>query len=154
MRTFELNIFIDRPCEEVYEHLAQPINMIGLQPRLTTIDILKEQKDANGVILRPFHSIQTFHWLGLPVLKPRVYTVIHVTNPPAELQFHVFSKPGIQIVYHYLFQESEQDQTHLIQKFRFEKVSRLLENVVFAQVIQVQRLMLTNLKVRLEKSYI
>ena len=154
MRTFELNIFIDRSREEVYEHLAQPINMIGLQPHLTTIDILKEQKDANGAILRPFHSIQTFRWLGLPVLKPRVYTVIHVTNPPAELEFHVFSKPGIRIVYHYLFQESEQDQTHLIQKFRFEKVNRLLENLVFAQVIQVQRLMLTNLKVRLEKSYI
>jgi hypothetical protein len=154
MRTFELNIFIDRPCEEVYEHLAQPINMIGLQPRLTTIDILKEQNDAKGIILRPFHSIQIFRWLGLPVLKPQVYTVIHVTNPPAELEYHVFSKPGIQIVYHYLFQESEQGWTHLIQKFRFEKVSRLLEDLVFAQVLQAQRVMLTNLKVRLEKSYI
>lgn len=154
MRSFELNIFIDRPCEEVYEHLAQPINMIGLQPHLTTIDVLKEQKDTNGVILRPFHSIQTFRWLGLPFLKPRVYTAIHLTNPPDELEFHVFSKPGIQIVYSYLFQESEEGRTHLIQKFRFERISKLLENVVFEQVIQMQRAMLTNLKVRLEKSYI
>lgn len=153
MRSFELNIFIDRPCEEVYEHLAQPINMIGLQPRLTTIDILKEQKDANGVILRPFHCIQTFRWLGLPVLRQRVYTVIHLTNPPGDLEFHVFSKPGIQILYQYLFQESEEGRTHLIQKFRFERVNRLLENIVFEQVIQAQRVMLTNLKVRLEKSY-
>lgn len=153
MRSFELNTFIDRPPEEVYEHLAQPINMIGLQPRLTTIDILKEQKGANGVILRPFHSIQTFRWFGLPILKPRVYTVIHLTNPPAELEFHVFSRPNIEIVYDYLFQESEEGHTHLIQKFKFEKVSKLLENLVFEQVIQAQRLMLTNLKVRLEKGY-
>lgn len=154
MRSFELNIFIDRPREEVYEHLAQPINMIGLQPRLTTIDVLKEQKDGDGVILRPFHSIQTFRWLGLPILRPRVYTVIHLTNPPDELEFHVFSKPELQISYQYLFQESEEERTHLIQKFKFEKVSRLLENVVFDQIIQTQRVMLTNLKVRLEKSYI
>lgn len=154
MRSFELNIFIDRPCEEVYEHLAQPLNMIGLQPRLTTIDVLKEQKDADGVVLRPFHSIQTFRWLGLPLLRARVYTVVHLTNPPAELEFHVFSKPDIQISYHYLFQESEEGRTHLIQKFRFEKVNRLLENIVFEQVIHTQRVMLTNLKVRLEKSYI
>jgi hypothetical protein len=46
MRTFELNIFIDRPQREVYEHIAEPINMIGLQPLLTTIDVLKEQKGA------------------------------------------------------------------------------------------------------------
>src|SRR5512133_1203288 len=152
MRTFELNIFIDRPCEEVYEHVAQPINMIGLQPRMTTIDILKEQKDSNGVILRPFHSIQTFRWLGLPIIRARVYSVIHLTNPPSELELHVFSKPDIQILYHYLFQESEEGRTHLVQKFRFEKVSRLLENFVFEQVILAQRALLTNLKVRLEKS--
>jgi hypothetical protein len=152
MRSFELNIFIDRPQEEVYEHVSQPINMIGLEPRLTTIDILKEQKDSNGVILRPFHSVQMFRWLGLPILRPRVYTVIHLTQPPSELEYHVFSKPDIQIVYQYLFQESGEGRTHLIQKFRFEKISRLLENLVFEQAIRAQRAMLTNLKVRLEKS--
>ncbi len=152
MRSFELNIFIDRPRDEVYEHVAQPINMIGLQPLLTTIDILKQQQDADGVILRPFHTVETIRWLGLPVMRNRVYSVIHLTKPPSELEISVFSKPNTQVVYHYLFQESEEGRTHLVQKVRFEKVNKLLENFVFDQAIQTQRALLANLKVRLEKS--
>lgn len=152
MRTFELNIFIDRPQHEVYDHMAEPINMIGLQPFLTTIDILKEQKNGNGVILRPFYMLVTYRWLGLPVLKNRVYSVMHLTKPPSEMEFHLFSKPDIQLVFHYLFQETEEGRTHLIQKVRFERVNKLLESVVFKQASQTQRALLANLKVRLETS--
>jgi hypothetical protein len=150
MRTFELNIFIDQPRRDVYDHIAEPINMIGLQPMLTTIDVLKEQKDGNGIKLRPLHMMMTHTWLGFPVLRNRVYMVMHLTRPHSELEFHVFSKPGIQIVFHYLFQKTEEGRTHLIQKVRFEKVSKLLESFVFNQAIQTQRALLANLKVRLE----
>lgn len=152
MSTFELNIFIDCPRDEVYEHLAQPINMIGLHPRLTTIDVLKEQKDVNGVVLRPFYTMQTYKWLGLPILRKRVYWVIHLTNIHSEMEFYVFSKPGVNIVYHYFFQETEEGRTHLIQKVRFEKVNKLLENIIFNQATKTQRTLLANLKVRLEKN--
>ena len=152
MRTFELNIFIDRPQAEVYEHVAQPINMIGLQPLLTTIDVLKEQKDSNGVILRPFQTVQTFRWLALPILRKKIYSAIHLTQPPNELEIHVFSKPNVKIVYRYVFQETEEGRTHLVQKVTFEQVSKLLEELVFEQAIKAQRALLTNLKVRLEKS--
>ena len=152
MRTFELNIFIDRPREEVYEQLAQPLNMIGLQPLLTSLDTLKEQKDPNGAALRPFYMTLTFRWLGLPVLRKRIYTVIHTNPQPSELEFHVFSKPDVNIIYHYFFHETEEGGTHLIQKVRFERVNKLLENLVFNQAIKNQRGMLANLKVRLEKN--
>jgi hypothetical protein len=152
MRTFELNIFIDRPRREVYDHIAEPINMIGLQPMLTTIDLLKEQKDSNGITLRPLHMVMTYRWLRLPVLQNRVYMVMHLTKPHNELEFHVFSRPEIQIVFHYLFQETEEGHTHLIQKVRFERVNKLLESIVFNQAIQTQRALLANLKVRLENS--
>lgn len=150
MRTFELNIFIDRPQREVYDHISEPINIIGLQPLLTTIDILKEQKDAEGVVLRPFYTVETYRWLGLPVMRNRVYTVMHLTKPHSELEFHVFRKPGIQVVFHYIFQEVDNGRTHLIQKVRFERVNKLFENFIFNQAIQTQRAVLANLKVRLE----
>jgi len=152
MRTFELNIFIDRPRSEVYNHLSEPINMIGLTPNMTSIDVLKEQKDADGIVLRPFYTMQTYKWLGLPVRKDRVYWVIHLTQPNSELEFHVFQSRNTQIVFHYIFQESEEWRTHLIQRVRFEKVSKLLENRVFNEAIATQRALLTNLKIRLEKS--
>lgn len=152
MRTFELNIFIDRPPREVYDHISEPINMIGLQPLLTTIDILREQKDIAGVTLRPFYMLMTYRWLGFPIFKNRVYTVMHLTKPQSEMEFHIFSKPGIQLVFHYFFQETEEGRTHLIQKVRFERVNKLLEGIVFDQASQTQRALLANLKVRLEIS--
>jgi hypothetical protein len=152
MQTFELNIFIDRPRVEVYNHLCEPINMIGLTPYMTSIDVLKEQKDAAGISLRPFYTMHTYKWLGLPVRKDRVYWVIHLTQPPSELEFHMFQRKNTQIVFQYIFQESEEWRTHLIQRVKFEKVNKLLENRVFHEAITAQRALLTNLKIRLEKS--
>jgi hypothetical protein len=152
MRTFELNIFIDHPRIEVYNHISEPINMIGLQPYMTSIDILKEQRDGNGVVLRPFYTMQTFRWLGMPISRQRVYTVIHLTKPHNELEFHEYRKRNTQLVFHYIFQESEEWRTHLIQRVRFERVNKLFENRVFNQAINTQRALLTNLKIRLEKS--
>jgi hypothetical protein len=151
MRTFELNIFIDRPQREVYEHLAEPINMIGLQPRLTTIDVLKEQKDANGIVLRPFYTAETFRWGGLPLFRNRIYSVIHLTNPYSDLEFRRFSWPNIKILYKYTFSEDDEKRTHLVQRVDFEQVNKLLENIVFDHALKSQRAFLTNLKVRLEK---
>jgi hypothetical protein len=151
MRTFELNIFINRPRREAYEHLAEPINMIGLHPFLTTIDVLKEQKDADGVTLRPFHTVEVFRWLGLPVLRERVYSVVHLTKPGSELEIHVFRRFGTRIVFGYILQETEEGYTHLNQGVRFEHVNKLVENFVFNQAIQTQRTLLASLKARLEK---
>lgn len=151
MRTFELNIFIDRPRNEVYDHLSEPINMIGLQPYLTTIDILKEQKDASGVLLRPFYMVETYRWLGLPIIRSRVYIVIHLTNPKREFIMRQYSKPGIQIAYHFEFHQIEEGRTHLVQRAVFEKVNKLMERVVYNRANRAQRGLLTNLKVRLEK---
>lgn len=151
MRRYELNAFINRPPQEVYEHLAEPINMIGLQPLLTTIDVLKEQKDAEDIILRPCYMLITYHWLGLPIFRNRVYVVLHLTKPFDEMDLHVFSRPGIHIVFQYRFQEVEDGHTHLIQKLRFEKVSQFFQSIVLSQANRTQRALLANLKVRLEK---
>ena len=151
MRTFELNIFIDRPRNEVYDHVSEPINMIGLLPRLTSIDILKEQKDAKGIVLRPFYTLEILRWAGIPVFRNRVYTVIHLTRPREEMEFHVFGKPNIKIIFRYFFNEDDEKRTHVIQRVTFEKVGKLLENFVFEHALTAQRGFLTNLKVRIEK---
>lgn len=151
MPAFELNIFIDRSRNDVYDHLSEPINMIGLQPYLTTIDILKEQKDAAGGVLRPFYMVETYRWLGLPIFRSRVYTVIHLTSPKREIIIRQYRKPGIQVAYQYEFHEIEESRTHLVQKTFFEKVDKLLERAVYKRANTAQRALLTNLKVRLEK---
>ena len=151
MRTFELNIFIECKRDEVYDHLAQPINMIGLQPLLTEIDVLDEKEDKAGVILRPFETVETFRWLGIPIFRNRILSVIHLTKPKEQLEFHVYSKPNIEIVFKYALKESNQIRTQIIQTVHFIKVSKLLENFVVRQANLAQRALLSNLKVRLDK---
>jgi hypothetical protein len=152
MRSLELNMFINSPKNEVYDQLAEPINMIGLQPRLTAIDVLKEQKNTDEVLLRPFYMVETYWLLGLPVLKTRVYTVISLTKPNEQLEIRVYRKPGIILLHQFKFRRTkdEEERTHLIQKISYERGSKLLENPVFEQTIRAQRVLLTNLKVRLE----
>ena len=99
MRTFELNIFIDRPRIEVYNQISEPINMIGLQPYMTSIDVLKEQRAGNGIVLRPFYTMHTYKWIGIPVRRERIYSVIHLTQPHSELEIHVFQKRNTQLVF-------------------------------------------------------
>lgn len=151
MRTFEQHIFIDRRKDEIYDHLSEPLNMIGLQPLLTTLDVMKEQTDENGITLRPFYTVEVFRWAGIPLMRNRIYSVIHLTKPRDELEFHVFSKPNIKIVFKYAFVQYNDLRTHITQTILFEQVSKLLEDFVFDQAVKAQRALLTNLKVRLEK---
>ena len=151
MQTFELNVFIDCPRSEVYDHLSNPINVIGLQPHLTTMDVLKEQKSESGITLRPFYTVQTFRWAGLPIYRNRLYSVIHLTKPGEELEFHVYSKPGIYIIFKYAFTEDSSKRTQVKQTVGLVQVSKILENIVVNQANQAQRALLSNLKVRLEK---
>jgi hypothetical protein len=152
MRTFELNVFIDCPRSEVYDHMSNPINMIGLQPLLTTIDVMKEQKDESGITLRPFYTVETFRWVGLPIYRSRIYSVIHLTKPEEELGLHVYRKPNIHIIFNYVLTQDKNKRTHIKQTVNFVQVSKILENIVVNQANQAQRALLSNLKVRLEKS--
>ena len=151
MQTFELNAFIDCPRSEVYDHLSNPINMIGLQPHLTTMDVLKEQKSENGVALHPFYTVQTFRWAGLRIYRNRLYSVIHLTKPGEELEFHVHARPGIYLIFKYAFTQDSENRTRIKQTVRFVQVSKILEKFVINEANQAQRALLSNLKVRLEK---
>ena len=152
MRTFEQHIFMDCQKDKVYDHISEPVNIIGLKPFLTTIDILNEQKDERGIILRPFYTVEVFRWAGIPLIRKRFYSVIHLTQPKDKLEFHVYSKPNIKIVFKYIFQQSNDLRTHIAQTINLEQANLLLENFVFDQAVKAQRILFTNLKVRLEKS--
>jgi hypothetical protein len=151
MQTFELNVFIDCRRSEVYEHLSNPINMIGLQPHLTSMDVLKEQKSENGITLRPFYTVQTFHWAGLRIYRNRLYSVIHLSKPGEELELHVHSRPGIYLIFNYAFTQDNANRTRIKQTVSFVQVSKILEKLVINEANQAQRALLSNLKVRLEK---
>ena len=151
MQTFELNVFIDCKRNKIYDHLSEPINMIGLQPLLTEIDILENRKDEDGITLRPFHMVETFRWMGLPVFRNKIYSVIHLTKPMDELDIHVYSRLKTEIIFSYRFKGFNDGRTQITQTVRIVRVNKLLEGILTHRAKHAQRALLSNLKVRLEK---
>jgi hypothetical protein len=101
--------------------------------------------------VRPFYTVQTFRWAGFPIYRNRLYSVIHLTTPGEELEFHVYGTPGIHSIFKYVFSQDKEKRTQIKQTVSFVQVSKILENIVVNQANQVQRALLSNLKVRLEK---
>lgn len=151
MRSFELNIFIDCQRRKVYDHLSEPINMIGLQPLLTEIDVLKERRDESNILLRPFYMVETIRWMGFPVFRNKIYSVIRLTKPRDELEIHVHGRLKTDIIFGYMFKEFNDQRTQITQTIKFVYVNKLLEGIMFSRAKHAQRVLLSNLKVRLEK---
>jgi len=149
MRHFEQEIFINRPSKDVYEHLAEPGSYLGLQPLLTSLEPSPEQQGKNGITLRPFHTVETFRWMGIPVFNNRIYSTAHLIEPYKKLKHVVLSNPGIEIEFNYTFHEKG-GATHLVQTVDIQKVSPVLESFVYREMVKAQRAMLANLKSRLE----
>jgi ligand-binding SRPBCC domain-containing protein len=149
MRRFDLLISVNAPKEDVYNHIANPHNLMGLQPLLTSIELLPETKNENGEIVRASYSVETFRFLGIPIYNNRIKAVATLTRPPDELEYFVESNPKIEIRFVYqLLQDNNSTQISL--RVTILKVSSLLENFVYNEAMKAQRAVLINLKKRLE----
>ena len=151
MRTFEQHIFINCQKTDAYDQIAEPLNMIGLQPLLTQIDVLKERKDENNITLRPFYMVETFRWMGLAVFRNKIYAVIHLTKPKDELEIRIYSTLKTELIFKYTFREFNDQMTQVTQTVQFTRVNKLLESIMVNRAKNAQRALLTNLKFRLEK---
>jgi len=151
MRTFELNIFIDCRRNRLYNHLTEPLNMIGLQPQLTEINALKEGKDESGILLRPFNMVVTYRLAGLPRFRNKIHSVIALTRPRDELEIRISSKLSGQIIFKYVFKPFNDQTTQITQTVQLVRVNKLLAGLILHRAKHAQRVLLSNLKVRMEK---
>lgn len=149
MKHFEQKIIISHPCKDVYEHLAEPKSFLGLQPMLTSLEVLPEQQNENGITLRPFYTVETFRWMGIPILNNRIHSTAYLIDPYKKLKHIVLSKPGVEIEFNYDFEE-DAGRTHLTQTVYILKTHPILENFVFREMVKAQRALVANLKARLE----
>ena len=152
MRHFEHNILINSPRQVVYKHLAQPKNLMGLQPLLTAVKILEESTDDDGIATCQFDSVETFRIGKLPIYNNRIHVIGKLTKPFEQMEYLVKSFPNIRIRFLYLFQD-ENAATRLTQKVHIVQVNPLLENFVFKEALRAQQIVLSRLKERLEKEF-
>ncbi|HXF85338.1 MAG TPA: SRPBCC family protein [Anaerolineales bacterium] len=150
MHSFELTTLINCPRDQVYDHLSNPLNLIGLQPLLTELIVHDAQSDEQGIVQRSFESVETFRLAGLPVFHNRIHSILRLTHPKEVLEFKVFSKPGIEILFTFTFQSLTPHKTQISETVQFVRLNKFLERFVISQARHAQEALLTNLKVRLE----
>jgi hypothetical protein len=146
-RSFSLTIQIDRPVPIVYAHLANPANLLGLQPLLTQMSPIQETIENQQRVYR-YETIETFRVAGIPLLHNRIRVQTVLTEENLQMVSVVHSAPRLKLHVVYDFQPCGEG-TILTESMRITGHPWLLSWVV-AQATSVQQRTLANLKARLE----
>lgn len=149
MQSFTLEKDLPQPVPVVYEHLALPKNYIGLQPLLTRLSPVTEWMRDDGKIVHSYETVETFRWLGLPIFNNRIKVDLVESEKNKTLEAFVKSIPNLSLHSTYHF-ESNGSGTYLSQHVEIN-VHHWIEKPVMKEALRVQKILLTNLKARLEK---
>ena len=149
MRHFDLLILVNRPRQDVYDYLADPLNLLEVQPLLRKIQTKERSRNENGATVVSFDGLYVLPVLGLPLLRRLAHVVNTLTNPPNEMEYHAVYRPRIEIQFAYEFRQ-ERNATQIKLRVNIIKVSHWMEDFVYNRAMNAQRSLLVNLKNRLE----
>jgi hypothetical protein len=143
----EFTVHIRRPVSVVYCHLAQPTNLIGLQPLLSSISSVQEIQVDHRYGYQ-YETVETFRIGAIPVLNNRIHVQTVLTEPDRQIDSIVYSKPNIRLDVRYQF-TSLGAETDLVEQMLIS-VPAWVSHYVVRTAQQVQQQTLANLKHRLE----
>lgn len=147
----EFMVHIQRQVSVVYDHLAQPANLLGLQPLLSSISSVQEIEVDNKRGFN-YETVETFRIGPIPVLNNRIRVQTVLTEPNRQIDSIVQSKPNIRLDVHYQF-TSLGDETAVVEQMLIS-VPAWVSAYVVATARRVQEQTLDNLKHRLEANEI
>lgn len=150
LSSFDLSVTVARPPFEVWDHLAEPRNYLGLQVLLTSMSPVTEALSPGGTPLRRYRTVETFRWLGLPLYRNAIDVELELTDPGRALVSRVKSRPRLELTARYRF-EAVAEGTRLDLTVGIE-VAGWLSKTVTREALRVQTLVLARLKARLEGS--
>jgi hypothetical protein len=148
IRTLRFSIHIARPVAEVYAHLANPQNFLGLQPLLIDMSPISATVE-NGLNVRSYETVEAFRIGERVVYRNRIRVKLTLTHPPEQIDTLVYSPGGVTLNVQYLF-APENDDTRLTEIMEVQ-MPRLLAGFVVHQATQAQNTVMQRLKARLER---
>ena len=145
---FEKCIFIQTTPQAAYNELANPVNYLGLQPLLTTIDDVQRRTDEEGRTVYTYSAVEAFRFLGLIPYNNRFRARMTLIRPNEEIQTVVDSPGGVRVYGRFVFEP--QDGGVLVRDIIHLQMLWFLRWFVVSQAEAAQETLLTNLKYRLE----
>ena len=149
MRTLHFTTHIARPVAEVYTHLANPQNFIGLQP------LLIEMSPAQTVIendlpVQSYETVEAFRIGGRIVYRNRIRVKTTLTKTNERIDTLVHSPGGVTLQVQYLFTPEDETRGTCLTEIMDIHMPRLMAGFVVKQATQAQTAVMERLKTRLE----
>ncbi len=138
---------INAPADRVYDELADPLNMLGLQPLLTDIKVQDVTSTAEDRVFR-YQTTESFRLFGLTIWKNRIDVTTQTSAKKRHIESFVRSPGGVTLTANYRFLWDGQ-YTEITERMRIQ-CPAMLANFVSRTARQVQQQTLLNLKNRLE----
>ena len=147
IRTLSFTTYIARSVPDVYEHLANPQNFIGLQPLLIEMSPVQSAM-INGATVQSYETVEAFRLGGHVVYRNRIRVETTLTKPNEQMDSRVRSPGGVTLHVRYTF-TAYNGSTQLAEVMDIH-MSRLVAGFVVRQATQAQTAVMARLKARLE----
>lgn len=145
--SFELAVRIAQPAAEVYKHLADPTNILGLQPLLVEMTPVSRYI-VHGRPLLSYETVEAFRLGGLTIAHNRIAVRALLTQEPCRIDNFVTGAAGLMMLATYHFADC--NGVTLLTEQVAVHIHPLLLPGVLATAERVQRTTLARLKARLE----
>ena len=150
IRTLQFTTHITRPVSAVYDHLADPQNLIGLQPLLIEMSPV-QSTSVNGVIIKTYETVEAFRLGGHNVYRNRIRVETTLTLPHEQIDSRVHSPGGVTLMVRYIF--TPQDGGTQLTEVMEIHLPRPIAGFVVRQATQAQNTVMQRLKARLETGH-
>jgi hypothetical protein len=145
--TLPFDVDINCPVADVFSHLSNPRNFLGLQPLLIDMSAIIETME-DGALVRRYTTTEEFRFLGFLRYLNRIDVSLRLTNPPARMDAHVDSPGNVTLDVEYHFSARE-NGTHLREIVHIQS-PHWATRFVISEATKAQRETLARLKARLE----
>ena len=145
--TLPFEIEINHPVTDVFAHLSNPRNFLGLQPLLIDMSEIIEATE-DGALVRRYVTTEEFRFLGFIRYLNHIAVTLRLTDPPARMDAHVDSPGNVTLDVEYHF-SARGGGTHLREIVHIQS-PRWAARFVNNEATKAQQETLSRLKARLE----
>jgi ligand-binding SRPBCC domain-containing protein len=149
IETFQYSYFIAAPPAQIYAHLSEPSNYIGLSPLVVQVDNIATGTDQEGRAVFTYESVEMFRFLGFIPYANRIKVATTLTQHDRQIVSVVDSPFSVHI--QFIFDLQPQDGGTLLTETVTAHMPWVVRGFVVSQAKAVQKARAEILRSRMEK---
>lgn len=146
--SFEYRYFVNAPVRNIYEHLSEPGNYVGLSPLVVEVRDVEQGTDASGSLYFRYRSVERFNFLGFIRYDNLLRVTTTLTRPLQQMVSDVDSPFNVRVRFTFDFEPG--DGGTWVQETVSAEMPAPLKGFVVSEAKRVQQERARILKQRME----